>query len=258
MLKMIIAGLALLFVHSDNAAGNTTPEGKHLAQQVYDYYIGDNSLARMSMELVDRNGRSRMRNLISMTMDENDVRNNFIRFLEPPDIAGTGFLSIEQKDGNTEQFLYLPALNRTRRIVSAQRGRSFVNTDFTYEDMERRPVEDAEYQTVGREVIDGRDCWILEVRPLPHADSQYSLIKNWIPRDIALPVKAHYYDHHQKHIKTYVVQDLEEIQGIWTPVHVIMFGHTDKHKTVIITEEIEYNSQQVQESFFTTRFLENW
>ncbi len=256
--KILIITLSFLMVYSLCPARDQAPPATELAEEVHDYYVGDNSMARVSMELVDSNDRSRMRKMINLNMDIDGVRKSLIRFLEPADIAGTGFLSIEQNNGDTEQFLYLPALDRTRRIASAQKGRSFVNTDFTYEDMERRPVEDAEYEITGQETIDGRECWILEVRPVPEAASQYSLIINWIPKSIALPVKSHFFDQNDKHIKTYEVRALEKIQDIWTPVNVIMTDHKDGHKTILITESIEYNTQQVRSSLFTTRYLEDW
>ena len=234
------------------------PTGRELAQQVYDYDIGDNSIAQMTMVLEDDSGRKRERRLINMTMDEGNIRKTMIRFLEPADIAGTGFLSIEQEDGSTEQFLYLPALDRTRRIVADQKGRSFVNSDFTYEDMQRRPVENYEHTMTGQEEVQGHDCWILEERPLPKANSEYSFIKNWVPKDIPIPVQAHFFADQDEHIKTYKVSELEKIQGIWTPMRMVMIDHEDQHRTILSTEEIQYNSPDIQDSFFSTRYLESW
>ncbi len=257
-LFIIFISIMFVFISSGVEASDAPPEGKDLARDVHDYHMGENSLASMTMELVDKNGRSRMRSLITMTMDQDNVRSSLIRFLEPADIAGTGFLSLEQGDGDTQQFLYLPALDRTRRIVATQKGRSFVNSDFTYEDMERRPVEESDHELSGQEMIDGRECWILEIRPLPVAESQYSLLRSWIPKDSPVPVQTYFYDEGGAHIKTYKVHELERIQEIWTPVHVVMTDLVQDHETILITQEIEYNSPRVQPSIFTTRYLESW
>ncbi len=256
--KLFIISFIAFFFSGHVQASIDTPDGKDLAREIHDFYIGDNSMSMVHMELVDKSGRSRVRKMVNITMDKDDIRKNFIRFLEPADIAGTGFLSVEQEDGSTQQFLYLPALDRTRRIVSAQKGRSFVNTDFTYEDMERRPVEDSEYEILGSETIDGRECWILEIRPLPEADSQYLRLISWVPKDIALPVQTHFFNLDNEHVKTYRVHELEKIQDIWTPTHVEMMDKRQEHRTILITEEIEYNSPRVQSSIFTTRYLESW
>jgi outer membrane lipoprotein-sorting protein len=250
--------LAFLILSSALHAEDNAPSGTELAQKVYDYYIGDNSVSKVHMQLVDKSGGTRERSLMSMTMEKDDLRRSFIRFLEPADIAGTGFLSIEQKDGSTEQYLYLPALDRTRRIVSAHKDRAFVNTDFTYEDMQRRRVEDSEHQIEGEETVNDLECWILKTCPLPEADSQYSSLTIWVPKEFALPIKTHFFDQKGQHIKTYEVQELQEVQGIWTPMQEVMIDHQDGHKTLLIREKIEYNSSQVQESLFSTRYLESW
>ena len=250
--------LAFLILSSALHAEDNAPSGTELAQKVHDYHIGNNSVSKVTMQLVDHGGSTRERSLMSMTMEKNNLRKTMIRFLEPADIAGTGFLSVEQDDGDTQQFLYLPALDRTRRIVTAHKGRAFVNTDFSYEDMERRPVDDAEYEIVGQEKINGLECWILVVRPLPKADSQYSSLKTWVPKHIALPIKTLFFDQQQKHIKTYKVPELQEVQGIWTPMQQVMIDHEEGHTTVLTTQDIEYNSSQVDDSFFTTRYLESW
>ncbi|MBW1717847.1 MAG: outer membrane lipoprotein-sorting protein [Deltaproteobacteria bacterium] len=131
---------------SPSARKDSSLSGKALAQRVYDRENGDDSLARATMELISKGGRKRVRQFTIYTKDDGPLQKTLIRFHSPADIEGTGFLSIEKEGGNTEQFLYLPALRRTRRVVSSQKARRFVNTDFTYEDMERRPVEDSDHQ----------------------------------------------------------------------------------------------------------------
>ena len=231
--------------------------GKELAQKVHDRYVGDNSIAKVKMQLISEDGYVRKRRLTVITQHKNGLRNSFIRFTEPADIAGTGFLALENKDGETDQFLYLPALNRTRRIVSSQKGRSFVNTDFTYEDMQRRDIEEFSHSITGQESISGLDCWILESKPLSASDSEYYLVKSWVPKDIFLPVKTHYFDKNEKHIKTYTVNSLKRVQEIWTPLKVKMKDLQDEHATTMHTTQIKYNTD-VKDSFFTKRYLERW
>ena len=232
-------------------------EAQNLAQKVYSRYVGDNSVAQVTMQLVSKDGHTRTRKLTMISQDRGELRDTFIRFTEPADIAGTGFLSLEKEGGQTDQFLYLPALKRTRRIVSSQKGRPFVNTDFTYEDMERQPVEDFSHAITGQDTIANLECRVLESKPLPETESEYSRVKSWIPKDIFLPVKTEFFGKNGKHIKTYTVQALENIQDIWTPTKVTMHDLQDDHTTIMHTTEIEYNAD-VQDSVFTTRFLERW
>ena len=233
------------------------PTGRELAQRVYDRDVGQDSRSLVRMELISARGQSRVREMEVLTREDEPILMTFIRFTSPADISGTGFLSIEDGQGGTEQFLYLPALNRTRRIAATQKGRSFVNTDFTYEDMERRPVDDSEHAVTGSEVIEGVQAWVLESRPKAESDSQYGLVRLWVAKDLDVPLKIDFFDKRDRHIKQYRVQRLENIQGIWTETRVLMEDLTSGHSTVLETRNIEYNVG-LPESLFTQQNLENW
>jgi len=232
--------------------------GRELAQKIHDRYIGDNSKADMYMILVDKRGRKRERKFVSIFMEKKSIRKNFIRFLEPEDIAGTGFLSIEDKDGKTTQYLYLPALRRTRRIVSSQKGRSFVNSDFTYEDMERRNVDEFEHRIVGKKKIGDKECYILESVPKPGTNTKYSLIRSYVPKDIYLSIKTEFYDKHNELYKILTVEKLEKIQSIWTPMLMVMENLKRKHRTILKVQDVKYNIAGIGDELFTKRNLENW
>ena len=239
--------------------GQTNVEltGKELAQLVYDRDIGDDSCAHSVMGLISRRGKKRIRHFITYRKDDGKLLKQLIRFTSPADIEGTGFLSFEREDEATEQFLYLPALRRTRRIVSSQKDHRFVNTDFTYEDMERRRVEDYAHIISGEEKKQGRDCRILESRPKAKAQSQYSLIKSWVAKEIYVPLFVEYYSKKGKLIKQYSVAKLEKIQGIWTEIEVVMIDLNREHRTLIKVKDIKYNSN-LPDDTFTRRNLEVW
>ncbi|MCF8104164.1 MAG: outer membrane lipoprotein-sorting protein [Desulfohalobiaceae bacterium] len=241
-----------------SAQDETGLSGRELARRVHDRYVGDNFASEAVMILAAEGGDKRIRDMTWLSLEqESGLRRNFIRFTSPPDIAGTGFLSVEKGAGRTEQFLYLPALNRTRRIVTSQKGRSFVNSDFTYEDMQRRPVDDSEHTLAGLENVKGLECRVLETRPLPKAESEYTLIRSWIPKDIFLPVKMEIFNDAQVHIKSYQVDRLEKVEDIWTPLQYSMKDLRDGHETIIRIERIAYNTD-INASYFTKRYLESW
>ena len=265
LLVLIWGGIVLPFLIPSQAKGepdqftqtNVELTGKELAQRVYDRDIGDDSCAHSVMGLISRSGKKRIRHFIAYQKDDGKLFRQLIRFTSPADIEGTGFLSFERENEATEQFLYLPALRRTRRIVSSQKDHRFVNTDFTYEDMERRRVEDYPHIISGEEKKQGRDCRILESRPKAKVQSQYSLVKSWIAKDIYVPLFVEYYSKKEKPIKQYNVAKLEKIQGIWTEIEVVMIDLNRKHRTLIKVKDIKYNSNLTDDSF-TRRNLEVW
>lgn len=233
------------------------PSGRELAQLVHDRYVGEDSVSRQTMELVPAKGQKRVRQLNISVLDTKGARSTLLRFTSPADIQGTGFLAIEDGRGETAQFLYLPALNRTRRIVAGQKSRSFVNTDFTFEDMERRPVDDSEHVIVGEELLNNVQCWVMESRPKAGTDSQYTSVRTWVARDMLLPLRADFFAGDQEPAKRYAVLRLENIQNIWTETKVVMEDLRSGHQTTLETTEIRYNTG-LSESIFTQQALERW
>lgn len=231
------------------------PSGEELARSVHDRYVGDDMTSRQTMELIPAKGQTRVRELEIIGADRNGLRRSLLRFTAPADIKDTGFLTLEDGQGGTEQFLYLPALKRTRRIVAGQKSRSFVNTDFTFEDMERRPVADSEHVITAEESLNGVACWILESRPKPASQSQYTMIRAWVAKEMLLPLKVEFFTDDPEPIKRYTVLQLENIQDIWTETKVSMEDLESGHKTVLGTVNIKYNSG-IQDSVFTQQALE--
>ncbi|SDB58314.1 Protein of unknown function [Desulfonatronum thiosulfatophilum] len=258
-MKKIITYLFVLMLmpFSTLATEHAPPSGRELAQRVHDRDVGQDSQSRVVMELISPGSQRRVREMTMLTKEDGPIRKSFIRFTAPADIRGTGFLSIEDGRGSTEQFIFLPALNRTRRIAASQKGRSFVNTDFTYEDMERRPVDESEHQLAGSEDLEGVAVWILESRPKPDSDSLYGLLRIWVAQELDVPLKIDYFDKQDQHIKQYRVLRLEDIQGIWTETEVVMEDLTSGHSTILATKEIEYNLG-LADSLFTQQNLERW
>jgi Outer membrane lipoprotein-sorting protein len=239
------------------SAGQAQPSGQDLAQAVHDRPVGQDVTALQTLELIDPGGQRRIREMSLTGADDSGLRRTMLRFTVPADIAGTGFLAIEDSNGETEQFLYLPALKRARRIVSGQKGRSFVNTDFTFEDLERRPVNESEHVVTGETAVREMPCWILESRPKPGTESQYTLVKTWVAKDSAVPLQVDFYGKGPEPIKRYTVQQLENIQDIWTETQVSMEDLLSGHKTTLATREVTYN-KGIAHTAFTTQMLEKW
>ena len=244
-------------VDENTAWGKVILTGQELAQQVFDRENGDDVNAQMKMILVNKRGKERIREFTFYSKDYGDRIKQFNRFTSPADIKGTGFLSVEKDVGETEQFLYLPSLRRTRRIVSSQKSRSYVNSDFSYEDMERRPVEDFEHVISGEETIGNINCTILESKPKEGVESQYGRIKNRIDPKSLISLYIEYFDKRGKLIKKYRVVKLKKVQNIWTEMEAVMENLERKHKTVLKIDKIVYNTG-LDDRIFTRQYLESW
>lgn len=240
--RHFISFITILAIFSFNSASAAELSGKELARKVFDRDRGENSVATAQMALVSKSGRKRVRNFTSKRLMEDELERQLIRFTSPADIEGTGFLTIEKEGWDTEQFLYLPALRRIRRIVSSQQDQHFVNSDFTYEDMKRHPVDNYSYKITGSRKIGNLECYIMETRPKKGTESQYSLTESLISKKSLVPVHVKYFNKNGSHFKTYKVLQLDKVEGIWTEMTVILENFEREHKTYLKTEHIDYNT----------------
>ena len=256
VLSILFLGLAALAIGSGKDSNEATMTGEQIATAVFNRENGQDAEAQMQMTLISKSEKQRVREFTIHRKDDGPLSRQLIRFTAPADIKGTGFLTIEKPAGEAEQFLYLPSLRRSRRIVSSQKSHRFVNSDLTYEDMERRPVEHFTHQFTGQEKIGNMLCDILESRPKPGVKSQYGKLITWVTPKIWVPVQIHYYDEKDRLFKKYRVLKLKKIQNIWTETMVSMEDVKRKHKTVLTLHNISYNIG-IEDSAFTRKRLEN-
>ncbi|MBD3245991.1 MAG: outer membrane lipoprotein-sorting protein [Candidatus Omnitrophica bacterium] len=228
--------------------------GGQIMEKSYFREDGNDAEFKVEMILIDRRGRARDRTLMMYFKDYGNLRKTFLKFTEPADIEGTKFLSWETENGEETQYLYLPALGRSKRIVSSQRDLRFVNTDFTYEDMERRePGQDTHRFLRDGESLN-RPCFVVESVPKPDT-SQYGKRVSWVTKDSFVVVAVDFYDTREKKIKELRVKELEEVEGIPTAMKTIMKDLKEDHRTVMKVEYVEYN-QGLADTLFTLSALE--
>ncbi len=231
--------------------------GEEIAWKVYNRPVGKDSQAEAQMILLDPKGRQKKREMKIFTLEDKKARYTLIRFLSPKDIAGTAFLAIAYHQGKEEQFLYLPALKRTRRIAGSFRFHRFVNSDFFYEDMERHYPPKYHHKLLGEEVFQKTSCWVVKSWPKKKKDSIYSYWIQWITKEGYLPVRVDYYDRKGKLWKRFSSSRWEKIQGYWTILDSQMEDLKKGHKTVLKIKKIIYD-QGLEPKLFTRRSLERW
>lgn len=229
-------------------------DGVQIAQKVADRNDGQDATSKIRMLLIDKRGKKRFRNLIIVVKKYGDVSKSYMRFNSPADIKGTAFLTWENKDRDDDQFLYLPALQRVRRIVSSQKSNRFVNTDYTYEDLQSREVAQDTHTILREEKIDKYDCWVLESIPKSTDDSQYGKRIIWVVKEIYLPIKIEFYDKRNRLFKILTGKNIQKIDGIWTILDAEMKDLKKKHRTLMKTDEIQYN-RNVPDEFFTKGYM---
>jgi len=237
--------------------------GLEIAQKVHDRDEGDNSTSKMKMILIDKSGKKRIRDLRTFTKDKGEDKLKLMFFLTPADVKNTGFLTYDYEDStkDDDQWLYLPELQKVKRIASSDKSSSFMGSDFTYSDMTSRNVEDYTYKVMKEPTIKGHKCWQMLVTPKSAktvAETGYTKSIVFIRQDNFVIIQALNYIKAGKKLKYMMVKDLKQIDGIWTVLEMQMITKKGKkmfHKTIFKFSDIKYN-QALEESFFATRTLE--
>jgi len=236
---------------------------EEIAHKVHDRDDGDNSISKMKMTLIDKNGKKRVRNLKTFTKDKGIDKLKLMFFLTPADVKDTAFLTYDYDDSSKDddQWLYLPELQKVKRIASSDKSSAFMGSDFTYSDMTSRNVEDYTYKIMKEPKVNGAKTWQLMVVPKTDKvveETGYTKSIMFVRQDNFVIVQALHYIKLGKKLKYMKVTGLEEIEGIWTTTKMQMVtkkGKKTLHKTVFEFSNIKYN-QNLEESFFTTRTIQ--
>src|SRR5262245_59717970 len=113
-----------------------------------------------------------------------------IRFTTPPEVKGVALLIVNHPDRSSDQWMWTPAIGRERRFALQDRSSRFFGTDFTFEDLEERDVDQYEYRMLGEDAVDGAACWKIESRPIKAKISQYTSSVLWIRKDNYVPARV--------------------------------------------------------------------
>jgi len=122
--------------------------------------------SQITMELVNRSGKTCSRTVERYSAkDEKGNLSTLIRFLQPADVKGSGFLSVEHSGTDESRHLYLPALKKSRRISAGEDSDSFMGSDFTYEDLDEIELGEHDFSLLGEETVNGVKCYKVEAVP---------------------------------------------------------------------------------------------
>jgi hypothetical protein len=217
----------------------------------------------MTMILIDKNDRRRERIIRSFSKDRGDDTWRLMFFIEPADVKDTAFLTYDYDEPHKDddQWMYLPALHKTKRIASSDKTSSFMGSDFSYADMTKRPIELYDFQLVKEMEVRGHPVWVIKSTPrTDEVVERYGYTESLllVRKDNHVVVRAVHQVEEGGKLKYYDVKSLEKIDGIWTPLEVTMTtkkgGHTE-HRTVMKWDDVKYG-QDLDPDLFTVRRME--
>ena len=238
------------------------PTARAIMEKVDARDEGDTLEQDMLMILIDKNGNQRTRDLKSYAKDFGVDNHRTIFFKSPADVKNTAFLTYDYDDGarDDDQWLYLPALKKVKRIPSTDKSSSFMGSDFSYFDMTDRDLEDYDFKLLKETEVRGHPAWMIESTPRNQAiidESGYEKTIAIVRKDNHVLVRAINFMTNGK--KKYLdIKQLRQENGIWLIDEMTMTtkkGNRTLHKTILTFSNITLNGV-IKDNVFTTRRLE--
>ena len=243
-----IVAIALIALVSLSAALS----GEEVMQEVYTRDSGNNMSANLVMTLTNSRGSTRERSIQQYRQNDSDGEKKIMFFLAPSDVKNTSFLSYSYADGRSDdQWIYLPALNRVKRVASDKKNDSFMGSDFTYHDMGTRHPSADTHKVIRTETIDGRKCLVVESIP-KEAKPTYAKTLAWVVENEWIGLKKEFYLPNGKVGKKLEIDSYEKTDGVWVITDMTMSNVDKNSSTRIQMLDVTFNND-LKDSVFTER-----
>lgn len=229
---------AIFLLGSVAVAQDVAQQGLSISRKADTFNNGYASeTSTMEMVLINAHGDRTTRKMKSQQIETKaDGDRSRIEFQWPADVKGTRMLTWTHKQNNDDQWLYLPAIRRVKRISSGNRSGSFMGSEFAYEDLGSQEVEKYHHKLLGEEKLNGRDTWKLERTPVDK-ESGYSHLDSWLDKQYMQPLKVDYFDRKGELLKTATFRDYVK-HGKWYRASSIkMVNHQTKKQSVLSWSE---------------------
>ncbi len=238
--------LLLLTLLAPCAVQALTPEqrGLEIAREIEHRDTGFHDFeASMTMLLRNRHGEESLRNMRNKTLEmENDGDKTLVIFDEPLDVKGTALLSFSHKVGDDDQWLYLPALKRVKRIASRNKSGPFMGSEFAYEDIASQEVEKYTYKFIGEEQFEGKPAFLIERYPVD-PNSGYTRQQVWVDQERYIPLKIVYHDRKNALLKTLVFRGYQQyLDKYWRADQMYMENHQTGKSTLLTWEQYRFRT----------------
>lgn len=238
-----------------SVAAEAVPSGRDIFQKMSGQWNLSDSWSRSTMAITTVKGETRSRTIATWQKKNAEGRRMLLlKFEDPADVRGTGFLSVETGPDTSDQFLHIPAFKKTKRIASSQKAEKFMGSDFSYEDLQPGDIDDGEHKWLRVEKLFDIDCDVIETTP-KNGDTQYGKLETWVRRDNQLPFQLKMYDRQGALLKHLKMLKFDTVDGRPVILKMKMENVQEKTQTEISVGEIKLN-QGLADDLFTQRALE--
>ena len=258
LLAALLLGVAPALASTEDASA---PQDLLTGRQIYQCVLDnrfDSYVQDARLESGDRGGETQISRL-RMTWrsfresEKSVLSRTLVKYLDPFDLRFSGYLIQNNRERANDQFVYLAASRRVRRVNL--RREAVFGTDFTFEDVVPREIEDGDYRRLPDRVENGTPVYVVEVTPREHTDSEYSKFVVHVEKRHCVPLLTRYWDEKGVEVKRLTVppDQIREIDGVYVPMQFTMRNTQLDTFTTLTVEEIEPNPKLPRRTFDLSR-----
>ncbi len=253
MKRTIFFVLILTTTLSMHSYGQKKISGLQIIRNVYNRSEGNNMKSKLTMSLINSRGSKRVRELKRFTKDLGRMEKKIMIFMSPADVRNTAFMtwSYDKSNRDDDQWIYLPALKKIKRISSDSKSDYFMGSDFTYDDLgDRHPSKDR-HRLLREETLNGEECYVVESVPREKG-YMYSRTITWVIKNKWIDLKKVFYDENNHLLKNLQRKKYRHIKGHWIILESEMQNVQKKHTTNMSLSDVSVDVG-ISNSMFTER-----
>ncbi len=258
MNRFVPLALVAALVPALAVAGPAEDKGLEIAKEAdrRDTGFGDTT-ADMIMILRNKRGQESKREIEIRTLEvKGDGDKSLTVFHSPRDVRGTALLTYSHGVEPDDQWLYLPALRRVKRIASNNKSGPFMGSEFAYEDLSSQEVDKYKYKYIKDDEIAGVACFLIERYPVDK-DSGYTKQQVWLDKDEYRAQKIDYYDRKGQLLKTFTPTEYKQFLGkYWRAHKMMMVNHQNGKSTELIWSNFKFKNGLKDSDFTRTRLTQ--
>lgn len=219
-------------------------------------YPGKDFKARVVMKLISKDGQERLREMTMLRKNMGEPggeQKYFIVFIQPADVKDMSFMTYKYPGKDSDRWMFIPAINMVKRIAAQDKRSSFVGSDFAYEDVSGRNIEDDAHVVEREEKLGASDCFVVKSTPKAN-DADFGFKLTWVDKTSFLPLKEEQYDRKGAQYKLFSADETKDVKGFPTVTRRTMKNLQTGHRTEVTYTRTDYDLG-IEDSLFSERFL---
>ena len=228
--------------------------GTQIVEKTYNRATGEDQTSMLTMTLTNKSGQTRVRKIQQFSKDLGDTEKSIMFFQTPADVKNTSFMnwSYEGEKGD-DQWIYLPALKKVKRISSDSKSDYFMGSDFTYDDLGDRKLNADNHKLLREETKNDKLCYVVESKS-KEEDYMYSKTITWIDKTTFIGVQKEFYDEDEELLKILTINQVDIIAGFYVITNSTMKNVQNNHSTTMTLRDVKVNTG-ITAAKFTERMM---